>query len=77
MVFNNVNKPDSKKNEIHRQINHILQIKDGKVIGIFDNFTESSKQFGNKYGYKEISKCCNGKKKHYMGYEWRFGDSTL
>ena len=50
----------------------VIQLKDGQVINTFNSINESARYIGTSASKKFISKCCNGLKKNYKGYEWRF-----
>ena len=58
-------------------VHAIEQLLNGEVIATFDTFTEAARQFHNSAGDKEISRCCRGLKKSYLGYEWRFKTPTI
>lgn len=48
----------------------VLQMKDGKVVAIFDAAMDAERKTGIKCG--SISKCCNGIQKTTHGYQWKY-----
>jgi len=48
----------------------IEMMKDNIVIAEYRSMREAALKIGG--GHQSISKCCNGKKKIYKGYSWRF-----
>lgn len=47
----------------------VAMIKDGVVLKIFDSQAEARRK---GFSQAQISKCCNGIVKHYLGYQWKF-----
>jgi hypothetical protein len=50
----------------------VIGIKDGKIIGVFESATKAGKQLN--LTRRNISHCCNGKRKHCGGIRWFFED---
>ena len=59
-----------KKEQTQRK--RVIQLKDGQIINKFNSINESARYIGGYDSRKSISKCCNGLKKTYKGYEWKF-----
>ena len=47
----------------------VAQIKDGKVVKIWESQTAASKHFG--IGKMNICDCCNGRQKNSAGFQWK------
>jgi len=47
--------------------------KEGKLVNEYDSVNEASRVMtGSKKGLSTISQCCNGIRKTYLGYKWKF-----
>ena len=47
----------------------VAMIKDGIVLKVFDSQADARRE---GFSQAQISKCCNGIVKHYLGYQWKF-----
>ena len=58
----------------HAKARSVCQIKDGKIIKIYDYLCEVE-----KYGFlhSKVCLCCQGKRKKHKGYEWQYAKDVI
>ena len=57
-----------KEKDVNKRRKPVLQIKNGVVIAEYSSVEEAFE----KTGIYDISKCCNGRRPHSCGYQWKF-----
>lgn len=54
----------------HHNSRAVIQLKDGKIINLFDSLNEAARATGAHFS--GISMCCSGKIKKHKGYQWKY-----
>jgi len=72
---------ENKKSSIQRKVKSpiiqkipVEQLKNGKVVAMFESGSESGR---NGFNQSKVSACCLSNQKHHKGFQWRYKKTTI